>query len=202
MMVAIGIGCLVMCSLLGSLLVPLFDGGLGGDSQLGGQSDMTTPAGPSEYEVALRAQIAAYPDDAASHLALANLLATRGQYADAASSYTTALRLDPENALAHRAFGLAMLDARQLAVAEAELQWLVTKDPKDAEAWYFLGEVYRLWLPQRTSDAERAYKQAMDVAPGTLSADEAATALSEMLKAGVPLASPVADGTPTAGETP
>jgi len=188
MLAALGIGGLILCSMLAALIVPAFDGNATSPEM----RDPTPPVvdGSSEYETALRARLQSDPQDIGAWIALGNLLSTRGQYSDAASAYTQALVLNPDQVEAHRAFGMAMIDARQLAIAEEQLRWLVDHDPTDVDAWYFLGETYRLWLPQRTDDAAAAYQQAIDVAPGTVSAEQAAMAMAALADQATPAATP------------
>lgn len=154
------------------------------------------PVAPSDgetgsFETAMRAAIAENPEDAVALVSLANLLALRGDLAEAIGLYERALAVDPDNAATRRAFALALAQAGKLADAELQYRRVLEANPNDAEALLFLGQVYERWSPPRLGEAAAVYARAVAAEPGSVSADEAAKALAR-LPAGVIAATPVA----------
>lgn len=139
----------------------------------------------------MRTAIADDPNDAVALVSLANLLALDGNLPEAIGLYERALAVEPENAATRRSFALALAQAGNLADAELQYRRVLDANPNDAEALLFLGQVYERWSPPRFGDAAAAYARAVSAEPGSVSADEAAKALSR-LPAGVMAATPVA----------
>ena len=69
------------------------------------------------------------PDLAEAHSNLANLLAGRHAYAEAAAHFEQALRADPKYAAAHHGYGLVLALTKQYARAVAALRTAVRLEP-------------------------------------------------------------------------
>lgn len=183
------IACLVICSLIAGSL-----GSIWMDRGVTEESAIPLEDTGRDFENEMRTAVAANPEDVVALVSLANLLATRGDDEEATDLYARAIELDPENARYRLEFALSL--ARIGAAADAEVQYrrVLDADPSDAEAWYFLGELYVRWNPPRIAEAEAAFEQAIVVAPGSVSADQASRALAR-LESQVG-ATPVAEETP------
>jgi cytochrome c-type biogenesis protein CcmH/NrfG len=134
----------------------------------------------SEYETLLRANLEANPDDAASALSLANLLATRREYSEAIPLYAKAVEIEPENPRYRMDFALALAEAGLSADAELQYLTVLKSNPGDAEALFFLGELYSRWNPIRLDEAVASYERAITAEPQSVSASMAQEALSRL----------------------
>lgn len=186
---AIVIAGLVVCSLLASSVATVW-------------MDRAAPAEPTipledpgrDYENVMRTAVAGEPEDVVALVSLANLLATRGDDDEAADLYARAIELEPENARYRMDFALSLARSGALADAEVQYRKVLDGNPDDAEAWYFLGELYARWNPPRIDDAAAAFETAIAAQPGSVSADQASRALTRL--AGQRAATPVTEGTP------
>ena len=86
-----------------------------------------------------------------------------GRTAEALSHYETALGLDP-SAKAHRNLGMALLYARKLPEAVAQLEEAVRLEPDFAQAHEFLGNA--LAVQGRKTEAAAHYQRALQLEPG------------------------------------
>jgi cytochrome c-type biogenesis protein CcmH/NrfG len=187
-----GIAALVVCSLIAGLLgTVVMDAAAPPPAATRGPAD----DGPSAYEATMRTAIAGNPADASALVSLANLLALRGELPETIDLYERALAVEPGNAETRRAFAFALSQAGSLADAELQYRRVLEANPDDAEALFFLGQLYERWSPPRTADAADAYRRAAAAEPGSVSADQAVVALARLPEASpvaVPAASPTA----------
>src|SRR5215467_2623526 len=116
-----------------------------------------------------RAAIAAAPDDAGAHYALAVCVDESGDKTTAVGHLRRALECDPERAQAHRYLGVLLLDLGELEAAIASLQQAVSLDPNRADAWNTLGTAFH--HANRLDDAEAAYHRALEIEPDFPSAE-------------------------------
>ena len=147
----------------------------------------------------MRATVEANPADAAAISLLANVLAQDGRIDEAIDWYEQSLAADPTNAQVRLSFALSLAEAGKRADAEVQYRRILEDDPNQAEAWYYLGELYRGWNPPRTDEAVAAFQQVLMLAPGAVIAQRASESLAAMGVA-TPMATPSA--TPAAGGTP
>jgi tetratricopeptide (TPR) repeat protein len=169
-LLAVVVGGLVVCSLVATTL---------GTAWLQGPP-VTAPAatGDDEYERALLADIAADPDDSVALVSLANLLSTRGNHGEAIDHYERAIALDPDNPSIRLDFALALAESGNEPDAELQYQRVLETNPDDAEALYFLGQLYAGWQPPRTAEAAAAFERVIVAAPESVSASQAELALA------------------------
>ncbi len=147
----------------------------------------------------LRATVEANPADAAAMSLLANVLAQDGRIDEAIDWYEQSLAADPSNAQVRLSFALSLAEAGKRADAEVQYKRILESDPNQAEAWYYLGELYRGWNPPRTDEAIGAFHQVLTIAPGSVIAQRASESLAAMGVAtpvATPGATPAAVGTP------
>lgn len=138
------------------------------------------------YEESLQTAIAADPNDAVAAASLANLLSTRGNYDEAVRYYEQALELDPVKAEVRIDFGLNLTAAGHLGDAELQFQQVLESAPDNAEAHYFLGELYARWQPVRRREAVASYERAIAAAPGSVTARQAELALARLRRSASP----------------
>ncbi len=150
-----------------------------------------------DFVDSLRATVEANPNDAAAMGLLANVLAQDGRIDEAIDWYERSLGIDPTSVQIRLSFALSLADAGKPVDAEVQYRKIIEADPAQAEAWYYLGELYRTWAPPRLDDAVDAYLTVLTLAPGSVIADRANEALAE-LGIGTPTASPAA-ATPESG---
>lgn len=147
----------------------------------------------------IRATVEANPDDAAAMSLLANVLAQDGRIDEAIDWYERSLAADPTNAQVRLSFALSLAEAGKQADAEVQYRRILVDDPNQAEAWYYLGELYRGWNPPRSAEAVTAFQQVLTIAPGAVIAERASESLVAMGVAtpmATPSSTPAAEGTP------
>lgn len=152
-----------------------------------------------EFVNDLRATVAANPADAAAMSLLANVLAQDGRIDEAIDWYEQSLAVDPSNAQVRLSFALSLAEAGKRADAEVQYRRILESDPNQAEAWYYLGELYRGWNPPRTDEAVAAFQQVITIAPGAVISQRAMESLAAMgiaTPGATPAATPAAGGTP------
>ncbi len=177
MQLATIIGVLVVCALIATSL-----GAIWMDSQAPAPlatAEATADPG-RDYENLLRANVQSDPNDVVSATSLANLLATRGEYAEAIPLYAQAVETEPANTQYRLDFALALAQSGSLADAELQYRKVVEADPNNAEAHFFLGELYTHWNPVRLDDAVASYERAIAAEPASVSADLAEQALARL----------------------
>jgi len=170
MLLAIVVGGLVICSLVASAVGTVWF--------KGPAPTLPAASGSDEYERSLRDAITADPDDAVALASLANLLSTRGNQDDAIDYYERAIAVEPDNATFRLDFGLALTESGHLADAEVQYDRILEGNPNDAEALYFLGELYARWQPPRQQEAVAAFERSIAAAPDSVSASQAELALA------------------------
>ena len=182
MLLAVVIGGLIVCSLLATSV---------GTAFLGGKQPTGVPeAEGNEYEGALRDAIAANPDDVVALASMANLAATRGDHREAIGFYERAIELDPDNGGIRLDFALSLAESGNLDDAELQYERVLEREPGNAEALYFLGELYARWQPERNAEAAAAFERAIAAEPGSVSASQAEIALARVRGRATPVGSP------------
>ena len=179
MLLAVVVGGMLVCSLLATSL---------GTAWLSPSPDVESPPEADDaYERALREAITADPNDAVALVSLGNLLSTRGDYAAAIDLYEQAISLEPDNVDYRLDFALALTQAGNREDAELQFRRVLETDPDDADAHYFLGELYAGWQPPRREDAVASFERAIASAPGSVSASQAQLALARLRSPATPM---------------
>jgi len=129
------------------------------------------PEAVDRFEQALKID----PNYVAAHTSLGSALLLEGRTTEALIHYETALRLDP-SAKAHQNLGIALLYARQLPAAVAQLEQAVQLEPDLAKAQEFLGEA--LAAQGRKAEAAAHYQRALQIEPANEHARRALELLS------------------------
>lgn len=96
-------------------------------------------------ELAIKAKYVAaslMPTDAEAHYNLGNSLLNEKRYAEAANSFNTSLRLQPNNAIILNKLGLCMQNIGQLDLAKKYYSQCIKIEPKNAEAHKNIGNIY------------------------------------------------------------
>jgi len=93
-----------------------------------------------ELEAAIRKALAADPQFADAHAALAAILGSQGEFEPAEAAGRQAVKLRPDSAGAHRILGFVLMFQQKLPEAESELHEALRLDPDSAEAYLLLGE--------------------------------------------------------------
>ncbi|MFM9106934.1 MAG: tetratricopeptide repeat protein [Chloroflexota bacterium] len=171
------IGVLVACALIASTVGTILLDQQGTAPEGAGQP---TPAPGNEFEDLLRANLEANPADARSAVSLGNLLSARGLYGEAIDYYARAVELEPGNAGYRLDFALALAQTGALADAELQYRKALEANPNDAEALYFLGELYARWNPVRLDEAVASFEGAIAAEPSSVSADLARQELARL----------------------
>lgn len=183
-----GFAFVLACSLIASLIGPIaFDALLDDDDPSGEDASVDTAV-----EQALRATAEAGSDDPFAYLGLASYLANTGRLSEAIPWYERGLELAPDNAAIRVDF------ARSLSAGgfnqDAELQFLraIESEPENAQAHFYLAELYDTWNPPRTNEAITEYERTIEIGPETFVAEQAASRIAE-LTAGTATPDPVDD---------
>jgi len=133
-----------------------------------------------EYEQYLRDQVEDNPDDATWLAALANYLAQTGRLTEAITWYEKSLALDDKWDV-RLDFARSLADGGKRTDAEFQFKKVIDSHPEDVEqAHYYLGELYRNWVPERIPEAADQYRRTIENGPGTYVAELAAQALAEL----------------------
>ncbi len=149
----------------------------------------------NEFIDDLRATVDANPDEPAAMGLLANVLAQDGRIDEAITWYERSLAIDPTNVQVRLSFALSLAEAGKSADAEIQYRRILENDPAQAEAHYYLGELYVSWEPSRPNDAIVEFQQVLTLAPGSVIADRAFASLSALGVATPSAATPDATGT-------
>jgi tetratricopeptide (TPR) repeat protein len=107
-----------------------------------------------EQETSIRQALAADPQFADAHMALAAVLGSQGQFEPAEAAVRQAVKLRPERARAHQVLGFALMFQSRFADGEKELREALRLDPDDAETLARLGECAQV---QGRADAAIAF---------------------------------------------
>jgi cytochrome c-type biogenesis protein CcmH/NrfG len=175
MIVATIIAALVACSLIASSI-----GSIVLDRQASVPEQETETVPDRGYESLLRTTVAGTPDDARAAISLANLLSARGETREALDLYAQGVQLEPENDDYRIDFALALAESGALPDAELQYQRVLERSPDNAEALYFLGELYARWSPVRREEATDAFQRAIAAQPESVAADMAASGLARL----------------------
>ena len=102
---------------------------------------LTRLLGGGDWERALeisRAWLAEEPENARAHLAAAQALVNREQYAQAQPHLTKALAGNPRNAFAHRLASIVCFHGKNFEAADEHIQRALELQPNDAMNWHHL----------------------------------------------------------------
>lgn len=132
------------------------------------------------------------PNDAESQAALANYLANTGQFDQAVPYYEKALQLTPDDWALRLDFAQALMDNGKLADSELQFDTILDAQPQNAQAWYYLAELYQKFTPPRTDEAIYAYQQVIRFDPGSFVASQSVDRLAALGVTASPVASPAA----------
>jgi len=117
-----------------------------------------------EAEKRFRAALAAVPDLPPALVGWGTSLLALGRGAEAIPPLEKAVKANPGDRMAQRALGHAYQDQQRFVEGELLLRKLVTEDPKDAEAWYYLGLL--LFDRNYAAAALDALERALALQPG------------------------------------
>jgi cytochrome c-type biogenesis protein CcmH/NrfG len=153
-----------------------------GLSSSGSNDDSNVDANDTtdEYGASLRDDATKHPDDPETLAALANYLAMTGQLTEAIGLYEKALALKPDDWDLRLDFARSLSDGGKRNDAELQFKKVIGAQPTNAQAHYFLAELYRNWVPARNDDAAAEYRRTIEVGPDTYVAEESAQALQEL----------------------
>lgn len=156
------LGLIVIVSMIfGLVAVGLADFRFGGDPTPEGDR----PPYGSNLVPTYEAQVRANPNDVNTITVLANILQNQGDYPGAIAWYEKAVALQPDNVATRLAFGQALGAFGQRFDAEAQYRRVLELDSKNAQAEYYLGELYKTWNPPRPEEARLHYQRASDLEP-------------------------------------
>jgi len=131
----------------------------------------------NEFIDELQATVEANPDDPSAMGLLANVLAQDGRIDDAIVWYERSLAIEPGNVQVRLSFALSLAESGKQADAEIQYLRILEVNADQAEAHYYLGELYRTWTPPRPVDAVAQFSQVLTLAPGSVIADRAEQSL-------------------------
>ena len=118
-----------------------------------------------EFERSLRDAIASNPNDTEAMVSLANLLSTLGEQTEAVDWYERALAIHPNDVGIRLAFAASLVQFGKLADAEVQYLNVLAMERENAEAHFYLAELYRQWQPPRHGDAALHFRQVIELAP-------------------------------------
>lgn len=183
------VSLLVVCAIAGgSVLTIVVDAIQSNDADV--DPEEFNAGARDEFVSELQETVDANPDDAAAMGLLANVLAQDGQIDEAIDWYERSLGIDPGNVAVRLSFAVSLTEAGKQADAEIQYKKILEADPSQAEARYYLGELYRTWSPPRPDEAVAELLQVLALAPGSVIAERAAESLGA-LGVATPVASPV-----------
>lgn len=179
---------LLVCGLLSGVVGTIILDQMNNDDD---SSDTNAVVNSSELKEQLHRAAESKPDDPMAQAAYANYLANTGEMPAAIPFYERAIALDPANWTIRLDFAQSLSHNNYLADAELQLDRILDQDRENAQAWFYLAELYRGFDPARNDEAIFAYQQVIRFDPDSFIASQAATALTE-LGVATPQASPVA----------
>lgn len=185
---------LITCAIIGGSVGSVIVDGIGSDDP--DPQEFNADARGSLVDELLQ-EVEANPQDASRMALLANVLANDGRIEEAITWYERSLELAPDDVQTRLSFAVSLASAGKAADAEIQYLRILQADPAQAEAHYYLGELYRAWTPSRIDEAMGHYRQVVVLVPGTFIAERAATALVAF-----GFASPVASPAPDLAATP
>ncbi|MGI8484715.1 MAG: tetratricopeptide repeat protein [Thermomicrobiales bacterium] len=189
-----------MCSIIAAGLATISFDGLFGKSG----SDSTTQSYQDPNKDIISEQqtaVAEYPDDPQAIALLANLLGNTGRLKEAIPLYEKALSMLPDDVGIRLDFARALADGNLRPDAEAQFLELLKRDANNQQGHYYLAELYRSWVPQRTDEAIKEYRRVIAIDGTTYLAQQSQNQLVS-LGAATPMASAGTNGTPTTESIP
>ena len=150
------------------------EAGAGGQGHAG-VSAMSGPAGtsnrgPEQRMQLLEARIAAHPDDIASRFALAELVASQGQYERAKQAYLDILHRDPTHYLTLNNLANLLYEAGFTSAARTAYQAAIHHHPEKPVAYTNLANL--LFYKGEVDEAMAHYHTALRLSPGHVKAHQ------------------------------
>lgn len=176
--------CILIAGVTGSILVDAWNDDGSDSADTIGNADDILPE--------LRQSAADNPNSAEAQAALANYLANTGQADEAIGYYEKALLLTPDDWTLRLDFAQVLMDNGKLADSELQFDKIIEAQPKSAEAWYYLAELYQKFTPARSDEAIYAYQQVIRFDPGSFIATQSVDRLAALGVVATPIASPAA----------
>jgi tetratricopeptide (TPR) repeat protein len=174
--------------LVGLLVLGLLAASTG---ELFGTSDDADPTPDADAEVQrLQTAVAANPADLASTSVLATILSNQGRASEAIPLFERLIEADPDNGRTRLAFGIALFRSGNPFDAEIQLLKAHELTPDRPDAAYYLGQLYEGRDNPDLAAAREWYQRAIDIAPDSLTADQAAQRLAELDGSATPSATP------------
>lgn len=121
--------------------------------------------GASSLVPTYEARLQGNPNDTDAMIVLANTLQNQGDYAGAIGWYDRAVNLKPDDIDLRLAFGQTLASYGQQNDAEVQYQKALGINPNNAQAEYYLAELYQRWVPPRLAEARQHYQRASDLEP-------------------------------------
>lgn len=150
-------------------------------SLLGDDEDSANIADPNADLIAeQQTKVAQYPDDTNEIVLLANLLGNTGRIQDAVPWYERALELAPDDYGIRLDFARSLAGAGLFSDAEAQFQQVLTNDPHNQTAHYYLAQLYLSWEPARREEALEHYERAVVIDPESFLGERAQIELDAM----------------------
>ncbi len=177
-------GIMVVSLGLGIIGPLVFDAFSGGDDGGGNSVEIDAAVGDS-----FRSTAEANPSDPVAAAAYANYLANTGELASAIPWYEKAISLAPNDANLRIDFARSLTSGDMNGDAELQFQQAIQLAPENAEAHYYLAEVYYGMNPKRLVAAIDEYERTVQLAPDSFIAQRAQERLVE-LGVATPEASP------------
>ena len=117
----------------------------------------------AEQESSIRQALAADPQFADAHVALAAVLGSQGRFESAEEVVRQAVKLRPDDASPHQVLGFALMFQTKFAEAETELRESLRLDPDNAETLARLGECSQ--VQGKLDDAIACWNEAKQLDP-------------------------------------
>lgn len=174
--------CILIAGVTGSIIVDALN-----DND--GDSNNTTQTG-ADLLPQLHEDATNNPNNADKQAALANYLANTGQFDQALPYYEKAIALTPDDWVLRLDFAQALMDNGKLADSEFQFDTILDAQPQNAQAWYYLAELYQKFTPARTDEAIYAYQQVIRFDPESYTAQDSVLKLSALGVVASPVASP------------
>jgi tetratricopeptide (TPR) repeat protein len=169
----------------GSILIILVDT----STNDGPSNSSETPATDTRVENAFRATAEAHPESAEAAIAYANYLSNTDRIAEAIPWYEKAIANEPDNSQNRLDFAQSLSYGGYREDAELQFTKSIEIAPDDAQAHFYLGELYASWPPPRPDEAIAEYQRTIELAPDSYIAEQAAVRIKELQDS---LATPVA----------
>jgi tetratricopeptide (TPR) repeat protein len=156
-----------------------------------GTSDDADPTPDADAEIQrLQTAVAVNPDDLASTAVLATILSNQGRASEAIPLYERLIEADPNDGRTRLAFGIALFRSGNPFDAEIQLLKAHELTPDRPDAAYYLGQLYEGRENPDFDAAREWYQRAIDIAPDSLTAEQAGQRLAELDGSATPSAAP------------